>query len=235
MRHGAVRHRGEPSRKIVCSDGRLASKPLNIGGKCGARLAAGLASLSVNLCPTTTIRDPPRTLLSRRHPPSGYPICVKSSTPSPECESASKGWCRNTTLNLLQPYLTAAFTALPIRRRCVDDLPITRYSPRRSGRHMNAREGVSREHLTTMGYTIGCEINMPVTSATFSNSPSCAPSPARIERLASHGITHRVMMDARTVGILNGAMRRHGARLMKNYTLVLRLCRNAALPLLSGR
>ena len=45
---------------------------------------------------------------------------------------------------------------------------------------------------------------MPEMSATFSNSPSCAPSPARIERLESHGITHRVMMDARTVGILNG-------------------------------
>ena len=37
-------------------------------------------------------------------------------------------------------------------------------------------------------------------------------------------------MDARTVGILNGATRRHGACLMKNYTPVLRPCRNAALP-----
>ena len=60
-----VRHRGEPSRKIVRSDGKLASKPLNIGGKCGARLAACIASASINLCAAMTIHEPPKTLLSR--------------------------------------------------------------------------------------------------------------------------------------------------------------------------
>jgi hypothetical protein len=58
-----------PSRLASCeiahSDGWLAFKPLIISGKCDARLAARIASESVNLCLASTIHDPPRTLLSR--------------------------------------------------------------------------------------------------------------------------------------------------------------------------
>ncbi len=105
----------------------------------------------------------------------------------------------------------------------------------RSRRYMNASERVIARTLDDNGVQDWIRDQYAVMSATFSNSLSCAPSPTRIERLASHGITHRAMMDARTVGILNGTMRRHGAHLMKNYILVLRPCRNAASLLLNGR
>jgi hypothetical protein len=80
-----------------------------------------------------------------------------------------------------------------------------------------------------------CVISMPAMSATFSNLPFCVCLPAQTGRSASHGTTRRETTDARMDGTSNGAMRRRGVCLTRNYTRGLRHSRNAALLRLSGR